>query len=138
MQRQSRSRSLRCHAERQYVSQKVPRLPDRVKQRIQELKVLAEWRGIQAEPKSATWVERSHRRDLDIKNGIRQNAYLRPTRALDGMPRDPDNLRYRNHKSTAQKVEYMCNVAALHNGELREVRGHWQHSSCALRGKSIP
>ena len=51
---------------------------------------------------------------------------LRPARALDGMPRDPDNLRYRNHQSTAQKVEYMCNVAALHNGKLREVSGHWQ------------
>ena len=30
---------------------------------------------------------------------------LRPARALDGMPRDPDNLRYRNHQSTAQKAK---------------------------------
>ena len=43
--RQSRSRSQRGHADSRYVSQKVPpRLPARVKQRIQELKVLAKWR----------------------------------------------------------------------------------------------
>ena len=111
MPRQSRSRSPRGHADSRYVSQKVPRLPARVKQRIQELKVLAKWRGSQAEPGSATWVEASHRRDLDIKNNkMRQNVYLRPARALDGMPRDPETLRYHNHQTIEEETETWAKV----------------------------
>ena len=117
MEASAHRRRLRCHASHaaaaraatlirgMFPTQKAPRLPARVKkQRVQELEVLAKWRGSQAEPGSATWVETSHRRDLDIKNQIRQNVYLRPTRAVDGMPRDPETLRYHNHQTTEEKI----------------------------------